>query len=235
MAAFVLVHGAWHGAWCWHRIVEGLTDRGHEVLALDLPGHGDDGIALTEVSLEAYVAQVVETLEKHPEPVVLVGHSLGGLSITHAASRVPERIQALVYLAALLPEPRVDLETMSASLGDAMLLEGDLATQGIRLRLDGAREVFYHDCPEDDIALAQARLVPQAIAPLLAAEVPAPGAWSGLPRVYVECTRDRVIPIEIQRAIHGHNGLSVETLETGHSPFFAEPEALLEVLERIAG
>jgi pimeloyl-ACP methyl ester carboxylesterase len=103
MATFVLVHGSWHGAWCWHRVVPELEALGHRVLAPDLPGHGDDATAPAQLTLKAYAECVATVICSATEPVVLVGHSFAGIVISQVAELVPERISRLVYLTAFLP------------------------------------------------------------------------------------------------------------------------------------
>src|SRR5690242_8929821 len=98
MSRFVLVHGAWHGAWCWDKVVPLLEIKGHSAHAIDLPGHGRDLTPTAEVTLERYVERVCQALVAEPEPAVLVGHSMSGMVITQAAERCPEHIQMLVYL-----------------------------------------------------------------------------------------------------------------------------------------
>ena len=81
MATFVLIHGAWHGGWCWRKVVPHLEAAGHTVIAPDLPSHGDDPTPAAEVTLDDYVRRVCEILDAQDEPVVLVGHSMGGLLV----------------------------------------------------------------------------------------------------------------------------------------------------------
>lgn len=95
MSTFVLIHGGWHGAWCWDRVAPLLEQGGHEVVSFDLPGHGEDRTPSVEVTLEGYTDRVVEALDALSEPVVLVGHSLGGTAISQAAERRPEKIEKL--------------------------------------------------------------------------------------------------------------------------------------------
>ena len=96
MANFMLIHGAWHGGWCWHKVVAELSRRGHRVVAPDLPAHGDDSTTRELVTLEAYADRVVEHLDDVSGPVCLVGHSMGGMVISAVGERVPERIERLV-------------------------------------------------------------------------------------------------------------------------------------------
>lgn len=103
---FVLVHGAWHGGWCWARISARLQAAGHRVLTPTLTGHGERAHLLTpEVGLETYIQDIIATLETAGVTgAILVGHSLAGVPITGAADRAPERITHLVYLDAALPQ-----------------------------------------------------------------------------------------------------------------------------------
>lgn len=92
MSTYLLIHGAWHGGWCWRK--------GHRVLAPDLPGHGDDGTATAAVTLASYADRICEIASTQTEPVILAGHSMGGLAITQAAENCPTSIGALVYVCA---------------------------------------------------------------------------------------------------------------------------------------
>src|SRR5260370_40737879 len=103
MSTYLLVHGAWHGAWCWRKVVPLLEKVGNGWLAPDLPGHGQDSTSLAYVTLEAYVSRLLPLVDAAPEPVILVGHSLGGTVISQVAEARPEKVRLLVYLSALLP------------------------------------------------------------------------------------------------------------------------------------
>ncbi|WP_374210506.1 alpha/beta fold hydrolase [Dermatobacter hominis] len=99
---FVLVHGAWHGSWCWSRLQASLSAAGAVSTAVDLPGRAGDPTPLDGLDLDAYAERVAAVVTSVDEPVVLVGHSMGGATISQVAERVPERIEALVYVCALL-------------------------------------------------------------------------------------------------------------------------------------
>jgi pimeloyl-ACP methyl ester carboxylesterase len=104
MSTFVLIHGAWHGGWCW-RFVRPLL-KGHEVFAPSLTGLGErKHLAGPSIDLDVHIADVVSILEMEDlRDVILVGHSYGGMVVTGAADRVPQRIRRLVYLDAFVPE-----------------------------------------------------------------------------------------------------------------------------------
>src|SRR5690348_12061426 len=102
MTSFVLIHGAWHGGWCWQRVTPLLEAAGHRVWAPDLPGLGSDRTPLEQVTLDTWRDFVCKHLERAGEPAILVGHSRGGVVISAVAEAMPEKIARLAYLAAFL-------------------------------------------------------------------------------------------------------------------------------------
>ena len=106
MAAIVLVHGGWHGGWCWHLVSDRLRDGGHTVYAPTLTGLGERAHLLTpDVGLETHVADITGLIEREDlNDLVLVGHSYGGFVISCAADRLTDRIRSLVYIDAFVPE-----------------------------------------------------------------------------------------------------------------------------------
>ncbi len=102
MSTFILVHGSWHGAWCWCKLVPRLEKLGHTVIAPDLPSLGRDRTPVNRVSLATWRRHVCDIVDSVPGQVVLVGHSRGGIVISEVAEHRPERVQTLVYLCAFL-------------------------------------------------------------------------------------------------------------------------------------
>ncbi|WP_439815619.1 alpha/beta fold hydrolase [Zavarzinia sp. CC-PAN008] len=237
MATFVLVHGAWHGGWCWYKVVPLLEALGHRVLAPDLPGHGIKGQA-TRPTLAEYRDSIVRLVEGEAEPVVLVGHSMGGIVISAVAEAVPDRIARLVYLCAFLVPAGQTL--MEAAAGDAEnLLPGHiLPTEdgtAVQVAYEILKPAFYADCPDADIALARLLLVPQSAEPVNVPMAVTPDRFGRVPRAYVECTADKAIGITKQRSLHAALPCDrVVTLDTSHSPFFSAPDRLAHELAGLA-
>jgi len=231
MATFVLVHGAWHGAWCWRDVTPLLESAGHRVLAPDLPGHGEDASPAGEMTLESYARRVRETIEESPEPVVLVGHSMGGIVVTQAAQQVPDRVARLVYVTAFLPADGQSLADLAHSVegGDRVQpnLVVDEATGTCVVATDALVDVFYGECSAEDAAYATARLVPESLAVVVApVHVTADGAGR-IPRVYVECLNDRGLTLPLQRHMRSARPCDVVLeLDADHSPFFSRPQEL---------
>ena len=232
-----MIHGAWHGGWCWDQVRRRLEDAGHRAVAPDLPGHGDDRTPTAAVTLDAYAECVCEVLDAQPEPVILVGHSMGGVVITAAAERRPEKIRALVYVCAFIPGNGDTLMSI-AGLDDTSLLTPNLVIAEehgyATVRDEGIVPSFYARCSEADVRLAKSRLVPQALAPLGVPLTVTPERAGRLPRYYVECTEDGAIPIALQRRmIASHPCRRVFTLETDHSPFYSAVDELAGCLLQV--
>lgn len=234
---FVLVHGAWHGAWCWSTTADLLAGRGHRVTALDLPSHGDDGTPPAAVTLADYADRVIAALDAIDGPVVLVGHSMGGIVISTVAEARPAKIDRLVYLTAfLLPN--------GASLLDVALRDSDsLATPNLIVRSDqgiidvdrdAVDTIFYADCERDVVARARALLRPSPLAPFATPLTLTDDGYGAVRRFYVACSRDRAITPAAQRGMLAAMPCeAVHELDTDHSPFFSQPDRLLAVLDAI--
>jgi pimeloyl-ACP methyl ester carboxylesterase len=230
MSTYVLIHGAWHGAWCWDKVVPLLEKEGHVVEAIDLPGHGRDKTPIPEVSLKAYADRVCEVLDDQPEPVVLVGHSMGGAVISQAAEYRPGKVETLVYLAAFLPQNGESIFQFTA--GDAEALLGTIiimADDGsCTLRDEGIKETLYADCSDEDVEWAKSLLGPQALAPIASPLSTTEENFGRIPRVYIECLRDRTVSPSLQKRMYTALPCrTVISMTTSHSPFLSAPEELV--------
>lgn len=230
MSTYVLIHGAWHGAWCWDKVLPLLQQAGHTAVAPDLPGHGNDKTPIPQVTLQGYVQRVCETVNAQHEPVVLVGHSMGGVVITQAAEECSDGIKALVYVCAYLPG---NGETLAVWLqrNTESLLAGNLVWAEDRsystIRDDAVKAVFYGDCSDEDVARARSLLGPQASAPSRVPISTTEQNFGRLPRVYIETLQDKAISLSLQRQMYAAVPCQkVIAMDTSHSPFFSAPETL---------
>lgn len=230
MSTYVLIHGAWHGGWCWDKVVSLLEKEGHTVVAPDLPGHGNDKTPIPEVTLQAYADRACEVVNAQSEPVFLVGHSMGGVVITQAAENCSGNIRKLVYLAAFLLQNGESLMSHAQEDTESLVLpnlvmdeEGGYAT----VKDEGIQPSFYADCSDEDVARAKSLLVPQAVAPLGTPVSTTDENFGRIPRVYIECLQDKAVSPFIQEKLY--TNLSCEkviSMDTSHSPFFSAPEEL---------
>lgn len=233
MSTFVLVHGSFHGAWCWRHVIPRLVAAGHRAVAVDLPGRADDTRPSASLGYHDYVARVVDAVSAEPEPVVLVGHSMGGVVVTGAAERVPERLARLVYVCAFLPASGQSLLDLARSDDESRLMRHlVIDEQKGTHHVDGAgaRDAFYHDCPDDDVAFACERLVPEPLAVVATPVVSSAERFGRVARHYLECTEDRALGPSLQRRMHAAQPCRVTRLASSHSPFFAQPDALARAL-----
>lgn len=227
MSTFVLIHGSGNGGWCWDKVRPLLSQAGHKVIAPNLPGHGDDQTPIREVSLQSCVDRVVAILASLSWPVILVGHSTGGLVISQTAEQRPGMVSLLVYLSGFLlrnGERCVDIHDPES------LARGNYGVSKDKGN-EWGKEVFYNDCSAEDIVWAQSLLVP---APLQLAFTPVATSennFGRIPRYYIECLRDRAITHPCQRRMYTAMPCErVFTLDTGHSPFLSTPQALVDHL-----
>ena len=236
MSRFVLVHGSWHGRWVWDRVSAALRAWGHEVEAPDLAGRGQDRRPPAEITLTDHVDLVSEVVESSHRPATLVGHSFGGFVISHVAERVPDGVDLLVYLAAFLLRDGETVLGIAGSVSPAVPHLDVREDAGvITVRPDAAREVFYHDCTAEDADRATALLVPEALTPRRTPAELSAERFGRLPRVYMETTDDRALPLELQRRMQSALPCrDVVSLESGHSPFLSMPRTLAERLAEAA-
>jgi pimeloyl-ACP methyl ester carboxylesterase len=225
---FVLVHGAYHGAWCWDEIRTELERGGHSSTAVDLPCDDPDAGA------ERYVDEVLHAIPKREDAVVMVGHSLAGLTVPIAAGRT--RTAMTIYLCAILPVPGLSFDAQRAGQG-----AGFTPSEPVIENPDGsaswptraAIEVFFHDCVPEVAEAAARRLRPQFWK--ITQEVTPLRRWPAVPARYILCTEDRAIGREYSlRAARRQLGSDPIELPGGHSPFLSRPRVLAQALVRAA-
>jgi pimeloyl-ACP methyl ester carboxylesterase len=236
MSTYVLIHGAWHGGWCWRKVVPLLEAGGHTVVTPDLPSHGDDKTPPSEVTLASYADKVCSVAGTQKEPVILLGHSMGGVAITQAAENCSNSVTALVYLCAFLPRNGDSLATWAQQDFNSMVNPNILpVAEGVAdIRREVVHEAFCLLCPPEDEAFASSRLSLQPLAPLVTPVVTSAERSGRIPRYYIECVRDRAITLPTQKEMQKHSPCRhTFSIDTDHSPFFSAPQALADILLKI--
>lgn len=231
-ATVVLVHGAWHGAWCWAAVQAGLTDRGVPSLAVDLPGHGTSPLPLGDLDGDA--AEVARVVAAVDGPVVLVGHSYGGAVVSQAAGQGGAGVRHLVYLTAFCVEAGESLGAVARAWHERPLLDRSVRPgDGGVLTLDpaSAPAALYGDCTAEQVAVALALLGPQPAASF--AQPVRHEPWRTVPSTYVVCERDQAITASLQRHMAARC-TSVVTLPVDHSPFLSATAEVVELLASLA-
>lgn len=237
---YILVHGAWHGGWCWDKIRGHLQKLGHEVSTPDLPGHSInfDPKNFPTICLQTYVDFVRERVLKSTRPAVLVGHSMGGIVISQVAEHVPSRINRLVYVSAIIPKNQSSLmdEEKEAPLSQMEIeLTFNEEQQSIILPFHHSKliqEFFYHTCDSQKVAFALSKLRPQPSQPFFDKISFSNDRFGSVPKLYVQCLQDKAINLEAQQRMSSRIGCKIATLNTDHSPFLCADKQLTELILR---
>jgi pimeloyl-ACP methyl ester carboxylesterase len=225
-----LVHGAWHGSWCWREIISDLEGHRQTVVARDLPGLGEDKMPPGAITLEGYTEAVCGALLTEREPVLLVGHSMGGIVISQAAERHPERIKGLVYVSGYLlcdGQSLVQVTQEDENMGKLApwLISDDTVCNFLA---DRHREIFYNRCTQSDAEWASSMLVSQPLAPLVTPVHVTEERFGRVPKFYVRCLQDQlVIPSLQERMLAATPCQRVVSIDTDHSPFLSTPKELV--------
>jgi len=235
MSRFVLVHGAWLGAWCWDDIAKDFRSAGHEVYVPDLPGHGDDQTPVPAITLESYVDALAPLVA---EGSVVVGHSMAGIVISSLAERIPEAIASLIYVAAYLLQSGESIVGVSATATDSlvgpnMVPAADWST--ISIRPEAIEEVFAADAPPSAIERLHSCARPEPAGPFNAPILVTPEKFGTVRRCYVRTSKDRAVTPRLQDAMLAKTPCAeVITMNTSHTPFFAAPAELTATLIQLA-
>ena len=238
MTTFVLIHGAFAGGWSWDPVREPVTQAGHEVITPDLPSQGDDQTPLSDITLDSYCNRVIEVLDRQTEPVVLAGHSLGGISISQAAEYRPDKIKVLVYVAAfLLPDgssPRHFWE--GQTIRSPVMSHCDISEDGlITFRKEHIGDLIYNTSAQAAAEKAGRLQRPMARRPLGTPLRLSAGNYGRVPRVYFETLEDKAIPVECQRQmLQAMPCEKVVTFATDHVPMVSATEQFTSELLALA-
>lgn len=245
MANFVLVHGAWHGGWCWRRVVQALTSQGHRAHAVTLTGVGDRAHLMSSaITLETHISDVQQVIEvEELDDVVLAVHSYAGMIGTAIADRQPQRLKHLVYVDAVVPRPGESWSSTHAS-----------ATREARLAAAAASADSSFPAPDPavfglagaDLEWVRRRQTPQPGHTYQATLDFDPARVASVPRTFVDCTRPALGTIDAIRprvrdprywegAWHAGGGFRLTELQTGHDPMISAPADLTRILLEAAG
>ena len=242
MSTYVLIHGSWHGAWCWYKIAPRLEAAGQDVIVPDMPGHGRDWRAPGRITVQDNIDAVLNILDTVSEPVVLVVHSRNGMIVAQVAEARPEKIRSIVFLGSLLP-PIGATAPLADSMAEGQWAydpDSDFAKQSCvdydpeagfdMLQRWTFRDTLYADCSNDDVALSYALLTPEPRGPQSATDMPihtTPERFGRVRRFYIELTQDRAVSIGWQRRMHSTTPCErVFSIDASHSAYFSQPDQL---------
>lgn len=233
----ILVHGAWHGSWCWRYVTPLLQQQGYQVFAPDLPGHPYELSLFKEITLSTYVNFLIKLIEPLDQPVVLVGHSLAGVILSQVAELIPEKIKKIIYICALLPKSGSScvLEASNQQLNNVgKLLSEKIDANEMRCNLSyplKIKEAFYHCCSEEDFQIALSLLQPEPLSPMIEQVTLSEQKFGKVAKCYIECLQDKAVDLANQRRMLNNAHIRhILSLDCDHSPFFSAPAALVAAI-----
>ncbi len=242
-STYILVHGAWHGAWCWSKVVPLMTNKGYKVIAIDLPSHGKDTTNASTVTFADYVKKLTETASKIDGEVILVGHSMGGTVISQAAEILGKtKVKKLIYVDAFLPKNGESVSSLARLIEAGLPKDSSKLTVGMGLIISDDKKtssfkpavadlLFYHDCSQKDKDFAHKNMNRQAFAPLGTPVNVSDSVYGAIPKYYMLCTESKdldksILPTRVKCE-------KVITLKSSHSPFFSMPKKFVNALVKL--
>lgn len=242
----ILVHGAWYGGWCWYKVIPMLEEKGYKVIAPDLPGYGSDNTPSTNITLNDYVKTVVAAANTVEGKVVLVGHSMGGIVISQTAEVLgPDKVEKLIYLDAFLLKDGEAIFDQVEKINIANKNAADLrmehsAAEFLVLSEDKKsclmnplmlKEMFSHDCPEEDITLSKEKLRWQPVACLATPLHATDARYGKIPKYFIRCTLAK--DLDRRSIVQNMPCEKVYEIPSSHSVFFSKPKELTSLLVSI--
>ncbi|MBL4629815.1 MAG: alpha/beta fold hydrolase [Paraglaciecola sp.] len=236
MKNYLLVHGAWGAAWEFNKVIELLSNDGHNVIALDLPGHGENEANIANVTMSSYVQTVVNAINVIDEQVILVGHSLAGAIISQVAELIPEKIERLIFVAAMLLKDGDSALSVMQNDEDGQLLPNTIFSEDgsyATISEDTVRNVLLNDVSDETYlnSIVPKFLFKQATEPFMAKAQLTEQKFGSVEKHYIKASIDKVItPAAQEKMLTNWQVDKVFTLESGHFPLTSIPEKLVAVI-----
>ena len=234
---YVLVHGAWQAPYVWDTVRGMLEQNGKKVIVVELPGHGADHTPAHLLSLDVYRDRVIEAIATM-ENIILVGHSMGGMVITLVAEKVPAKIRKLVYVGAFLPASGQALTDLAYSdpyskLGLSLIPSSDQLT--LDVKSDNLTDLFIHDGTDTDKESVRTNYRPEPAIPFANKVELTNENFGSVEKAYIKTLLDVVISPQLQDRMIATAGIqSIYEINSSHSPFLSQSEALSGLLIKIA-
>ncbi len=228
---FVLVHGAWHGGWCWNAVAGRLRERGHTVHTPTQTGLGERAHLLSKsITLDTFIDDIANVIKcEDLDDIVLVGHSFAGSSISGVADRMPERIRRLVYLdATILENGQTPFSRLPKEVVSTRIRAAEESSGGLSVPTPPAAAFGVTDPAQ--AKWLQARLTPHPLSTFVSPLKLAHKVGNGLPATYIVCADPIYGPLQSSRDWLQKSGMTVREIKTGHDAMVTAPDVLTEML-----
>ncbi len=235
---FVIVHGAFQDSSVWNDVKMQLEESGDEVILVNLPGRKSSNSAIDAASSASYSKAIIDAVGSR-QNIILVGHSFGGIQISNVAEMIPEKIKALVYVAAYLPVSGDSLQTLSAQdknnkfTQTNFVLAADYKTADV---LKADREmIFCNDCNDGAKTKLASAFTIEPLAPMAEGAKISAEKFGKVKKVYVHTTLDNAVSYQLQTQMTAKTKVDKTfTMKTGHCPFLSQPKQLAKILRKSA-
>ncbi|MBN1630180.1 MAG: alpha/beta fold hydrolase [Thermoleophilia bacterium] len=231
---FVLIHGAWHGGWCWDGVIAELEKAGHTAEAPTMPGHSPDDDRST-IEFDDYVQAIVDVMQRQPEPAVLVGHSSAGFLLMSAAPKVPDKIAQLIFLNAfILPDNTCQFDLVPPEAAEGMTAAAMASPdRSVPVIEDFVRGALMATEPVEMQDALLERLVPQPLALFTTKIDAAPFQSVTIPKAVVFCKEDASLPpgafVGMVQSLGEHRFIEIDG---SHEALFTNPAVVASGLLR---
>jgi len=229
---FVLVHGAWHGGWCWSRVADRLRAAGHRVLTPTQTGLGERKHLLSrEITLDTFTTDIANVIAAEElSNIVLVGHSFGGLAISGVADAMPERIRHLVYLDSLMVEGgKSPFDSLPPDVVAARKKAAEESSGGLSLPAPPPSAFGVSDAA--DVEWVKRRLTPHPLGTYTSKQNIKGPLGNNLPRTYIQCTAPAYAALQASRDwVKAQQGWRWAEIATGHDAMVSAPDELARML-----
>lgn len=235
---YVLVHGAMTDGTVWFKIKPLLEAKGNKVVVVNLPGHGKDNTPVDNINYNLYASVIADSINAQSSKVILVGHSMAGLLIASVAEKIPSKIEALVFLAAFMPQNGHSVFQLNGSdkqsqFGPNLLI--DSAKTSATMKLNMIEKVFCADCSNSDKALLILSHKAEPLAPLAEKVILNESIYDNIPKYSIQTLYDNAVGYNIQKelSLNSKNVRKVFIIKSGHLPFLSKPAQLAAILQSI--
>jgi pimeloyl-ACP methyl ester carboxylesterase len=232
----VLLHGAFQTERAWGFVKGRLEAHGYSVVAIRLPGRGDDTTPIDQITLDLYRAKVLDTINSVSGPVVLVGHSFGGMVISAVAEAEPEKIKTLVYLSAYLPKSGQSLNALAHTDPDSVLAKpGNFVVSDdhkyASVKDEAKADAFANDADAEGRKLIIASMIKEPLAPLATPVTLTDEKFGKVKKIYISTTEDQAVSPSLQaRMLEATPVDKVIKIKAGHASFVTDPDDVAEAI-----
>ena len=231
---YVLVHGAWHGAWSWQTVKQKMEQSDANVITFDLPGHGNDNTDIPRVTFDSYVEKVKQEITKLNTSVILVGHSLAGYIVSKVAEDMPNSIEKLVFVSAMIPNNQKTVFDTLKEDAESELLQNLIFSEDqswATVSEQTLKNVVYNGATDEQIAKAAPLLVRQATQPFFVPVSTTENNFGKIDKTYIVCEKDKILSAAAQKKlVERVNCNKAISIHTGHVPHVENPELLAETI-----